>query len=415
MIIWGFCNTKLDFDEEAQASDVVENVILISDSEESNYKILDIINCRFSVTESIEGFSTTYFEHFQKLYSRHWYPIKKSKDFYYSRYYKFVSFFYHVLKCQKHSKVVFSNLPHEGPDYILYILAKELNIPTYIFFQTLIPSISFVSKTLSHKDRVFSFLKDESIEVKVEGLFNSLGKWFYIKNNSSESFILTQFKNIKRSVFIKLLCWPSILKDILSLKLEIQRVPAALDFSKRFIYFPLHLQPEMTTDALGGIFSDQFKAIERLEELLPEDTFIFIKENPKQSPHRREKFYDKLAKLKKVRLVSSNCNSLDIIKASIGVATITGTAGLEAVSLGKPALIFGDAWYLGLPNTYSIQETFEFFNEKVANFEEVKFRTIRLFENYGFPVLCDHAYSGQIKLFDPNKNAKEIVKIINKL
>lgn len=38
---------------------------------------------------------------------------------------------------------------------------------------------------------------------------------------------------------------------------------ADVDFNKKYVYFPLHLQPEMTTDAIGGIYRDQILAIER--------------------------------------------------------------------------------------------------------------------------------------------------------
>lgn len=38
-----------------------------------------------------------------------------------------------------------------------------------------------------------------------------------------------------------------------------------------------------------------------------------------------------------------------MIRNSEFVATITGTAGFEAISGGKPVLAFGLAWYRGLP------------------------------------------------------------------
>src|SRR5690606_32290981 len=48
--------------------------------------------------------------------------------------------------------------------------------------------------------------------------------------------------------------------------------------SQKFVYFPLHLQPEMTTSALGGIFEDQIFALSCLSSKIPVDWCILVKE-----------------------------------------------------------------------------------------------------------------------------------------
>jgi hypothetical protein len=121
----------------------------------------------------------------------------------------------------------------------------------------------------------------------------------------------------------------------------------------RFVYVPLHMQPELTSSGMGGPhgrYADQAALIEQLSQWLPKDVWIYVKDNPKQtSMQRGPLFYRRLAALPNVRLIRGDFPSRSLIAKSIGVATTTGTAGWEALFMGKPVLAFGNAWYLGFP------------------------------------------------------------------
>ena len=131
----------------------------------------------------------------------------------------------------------------------------------------------------------------------------------------------------------------------------------------KYVYFPLHLQPEMTTDTLGGIYEDQLLAIERLRRIIPSEWYIYIKENPKQTYYKRsKKFFERLSLIPNVKIVYPNTNTWDLTANSQFVATITGTVGWEAITGGKNVLIFGNAWYRTLPGVFEYKKDFNLQN-----------------------------------------------------
>lgn len=124
-----------------------------------------------------------------------------------------------------------------------------------------------------------------------------------------------------------------------------------------FVYFPLHLEPEMNVHVLGRRFSNQVDAIQAMAEALPSGWNLLLKENPKQGyMHRGDAFYQRLRMLPSVRFVADDIPSGRLIEKCRLVATIIGTAGYEAMLMGKSCIHFGDAWYEGLPGAYRFEE-----------------------------------------------------------
>ncbi len=136
---------------------------------------------------------------------------------------------------------------------------------------------------------------------------------------------------------------------------------AELDLSGEFVYFPLQLQPEMTTSALGGIYRDQALAIEHLSACLPQGVRILVKENPKQGHYQRgPMFFHRLARLDNVEFLPSWANTHELTARAVFVAAVTGTVGWEAIRMGKPALVFGKAWYRAFPGVVEFSDGFDY-------------------------------------------------------
>lgn len=119
------------------------------------------------------------------------------------------------------------------------------------------------------------------------------------------------------------------------------------DIPEKYIAFYLHLQPERSTLPEGYGFTQQYKAIALLNEIIPNDWRIIVKEHPATfyrycTPSGRwPGFYKALADLKKVLLVPLETDTYQLMCNSKAVATIAGTVGREAMMMGKPCITFG--------------------------------------------------------------------------
>lgn len=135
---------------------------------------------------------------------------------------------------------------------------------------------------------------------------------------------------------------------------------------ERFIFLPLMFQPERTSCPQGGIFSNQAIMVNLLSNLVPEGMCIYVKEHPTQlhpnmqsTQARSADFYEVLGGFKNVRLIDIDADPFSLIDSCVTVATVGGTAAMEAVARGKPALVFGYAYYNDCAGIYPVASEFD--------------------------------------------------------
>jgi hypothetical protein len=137
------------------------------------------------------------------------------------------------------------------------------------------------------------------------------------------------------------------------------------DFSKKYIYVPLHNQPEASTSAMGDVFTNQYLLIDMLSSVLPDGWEIYVKENPGQwimpRTHvgRFNSFYKDINKLKNVHFVPHKTSTFNLIENAKAVASVTSFACLEALLRGKPALLFGYVWFMHCDGILRVQNSNE--------------------------------------------------------
>ncbi len=114
---------------------------------------------------------------------------------------------------------------------------------------------------------------------------------------------------------------------------------------EKYVYFPLHVNPEVSTSYYGKWYVNQLELIENISRSIPADYMLYVKEHPFSYFSRPLYFHKQIKKFPNVRLISPHANSMELTKKSSLILTITGTTGWEAILLQKPVITFGDVYY----------------------------------------------------------------------
>lgn len=124
---------------------------------------------------------------------------------------------------------------------------------------------------------------------------------------------------------------------------------------KRFIYFPLSVEPEVTLTRDSPEFVHQEYAIHALAKELPAGVFLAVKEHIPAIGHRPLGYYRDISRIPNVVMLDPLERGLDAIQQSQFVATLNGTSGFEAVVNGVSSLVFGShARYLAVPHAHEV-------------------------------------------------------------
>lgn len=332
-------------------------------------------------------------------------------------YYEYVRYWDGVLEHYKPDALFFNDIPHLAYAFVLYQLAKLHGIKTVMHtpLRGIADRLIFFDDFLHYGNLVNAYrdAKRKAIELKDLGdNFRLAYEMQHDKNADSRpiwqktsripeiEYSLKSFpgikrimRNIIRGTFLKtahayiamlfsryeveslepiirsgfgmrldFYKWKKI-RD--SFKREYKALETFPDFSKKYVYIPLHNQPERSTSAMGGYFTDQIHLVETVAHALPEDWVIYVKENslqwkmPRTHLGRYSGYYHNLVKIPNVFLVPAETSSFDLIDNSQAVATITSTAGWEAILRGKPALVFGAVWFMHCDDAFRVKNSHE--------------------------------------------------------
>ena len=279
-------------------------------------------------------------------------------------YYTMLGQWLHFLRSNRIERILFHNVPHEGYDYIIYILACELGIECRILFQLPVVDSCLCSQRI---ETLFAPIEDQyrSSPPDETRLSPRMEKEFQLRSSNDKPFYM-QRKQLPVGKRLQQL-WKKKLRMSARhrrIRHEVINPHDALaqtaDLNNRFIYFALHFQPEMTTNPLGGRFSDQYLAIKLLADHLPSDVLLYVKEHPAmygtdRATGRFHEFYQLIGQLPQTVLVKQDTESVQLIEHCIASATITGTVGWESLFRNKPTITFGQTFYNSFAGCHHVQ------------------------------------------------------------
>lgn len=301
-------------------------------------------------------------------------------------YYKMLGYWHGVIEKFKPDAVIFSTIPHTVYDYIVYELARHLNIKTVMFEDTWVSdrlimyndwregSKKLLSEIEKNKNKNFStddlsqdikdyYLKQTDPKHDATPIYTS----FYKSSNSGLNFLkkkaLVVVQSIKEGRFFSRVVLFFYRKFKSNLRKEYKKFAVKPDYSKPFIYVPLSFQPERTSSPQADVFVNQILMIEILSAALPKGWLIYVKEHPTQwllrggtryFTSRYPGFYSRISKIRNVFLVPIETSTYELINHGKAIAATSGTAGWEAILRGKPMLNFGYPWYRNCSEAFTV-------------------------------------------------------------
>lgn len=142
------------------------------------------------------------------------------------------------------------------------------------------------------------------------------------------------------------------------------------DMTKKYVYFPLHFQPEASTIVCAQKYEKQLYFLDNLAKSLPADTVIYAKEHYSFLGSRDMSFYKALSEYPNIELINPWENSMELTRNCQCLATLTGTAGQEAMMLRKPVIMGGDIVYRDGPGIMRIEDIYDNYEKAMAEYKQ---------------------------------------------
>lgn len=232
--------------------------------------------------------------------------------------------------------------------------------------------------------------------------------------------LVLTLKKISLNIFFNFYTYVKLKHKLLLIKTLLIKIfikpyrPDVFNFNEKYVYYPLHVDPEASTMVEAPLYTNQLFVIETLLKTIPDDHYLYIKEHLPMIGFRSTHFYDKLRSLPKVKLIDPEINQFELIKNAQFVSTITGTAGIEGLIHKVPLILFGNTPYEGIEEGIIKAGNLETLKARIDNFKFNNEKLESKLVSY-FSVLFSESFELPMDFFWNNKYPQKDEQIIKRI
>lgn len=215
------------------------------------YKLKGVMPTRLALNDGSYQYVVKNYQRYSDMNSRRYVYVNARESEVFDGFMYYFYWAHNLIINNKPKVVLFHNIPHESFDYILYLLAKFHGIRTIITHQCfLMPDRFWISESM---ESFGDFDNNPIINEKIKSSYKLPDSWYYMNDVSSKwlytfvDFLIEIFRKPWRMPVAAIRLYYNYLYN-----LNREKCINKYNQNSRYIYFPLHLQPELTTSAMGG-------------------------------------------------------------------------------------------------------------------------------------------------------------------
>jgi capsule polysaccharide modification protein KpsS len=122
-----------------------------------------------------------------------------------------------------------------------------------------------------------------------------------------------------------------------------------------FVYYPLHVPADMALTLRSPEYLDQVATIDFLLRTLPDTHVLVVKEHPAQiGAVSANRLFELARRFDNFVLLPPQTNNYAVLGRADAIVSVNSKSGAEAVLLGKPVVVMGDAFYRSCPLVFTV-------------------------------------------------------------
>lgn len=123
-----------------------------------------------------------------------------------------------------------------------------------------------------------------------------------------------------------------------------------------FVYYPLHVPADMALTLRSPEYLDQVATIDFLLRTIPDTHVLVVKEHPAQiGAIPANRLFELARRFDNFILLPPQINNYAVLARADAVVSVNSKSGAEAVLLGKPVVVMGDAFYRSCPLVFAAE------------------------------------------------------------